>query len=378
MRITMFLFHTFQNDHRILKEARSLITAGHEVTLIALRTDDSLPAERNEEGIRVIRLRMRRWPFRKGRYLEYFLRAGWNGWRSKADVYHCHDLDTLVPALLASRWRRSPLIYDSHELFTETHSLVGREREKRIWSWIERTFIPHATRTITVSDPIAEEMSRRYGMARPRVIRNCPAYHPPPTPRPLLEAAGDEPLFLCQGYLQKGRGLEMLVGAMLHVERGRLVLLGDGEMREELQALIQNLKLQEKVHLLPAVPIEELPSYTASATLGLIAYSTVSLNFLYALPNKFFEYVMAGVPVLSTPIPEVARLIEEHELGWVLADPSPQSLADEMNRIARCGDEIARRKENCLRAARKLHWGEEEKKLLALYREVEGIRRGSK
>jgi glycosyltransferase involved in cell wall biosynthesis len=258
-------------------------------------------------------------------------------------------------------------VYDAHDLFTETHSLVGRERERRIWSFLERRLIRFAARVITVSESIARELARRYDIAAPLVLRNCPVYRTPPEPRFFFPEAPDEPVLLCQGYLQKGRGLEVLVGAMRHVPRGRLVLLGDGEMREELDRLVRILRLEKKVTLRPAVPIDELPAWTTSATLGFLLYSTASLNFLYALPNKFFEYVMAGVPVVSSPIPEVAELIVAHGVGSVVERVTPEEVAREINRLLADGEGIARMKGNCLRAARSLHWGIEEAKLLGLY-----------
>ncbi|RPJ44498.1 MAG: glycosyltransferase family 1 protein, partial [Candidatus Latescibacterota bacterium] len=368
MRIAMFLFHTFHNDHRVLKEARSLIGAGHEVVLFALRDAPDLPAEAVEDGIRVVRIRLHGWRrIRKGRYAEYFLRAAWRGLRSGADVFHAHDLDTLLPAAIASRLRRRPLVYDAHELFTETHFLVGRERERRIWAFLERRLIRLARRVITVSEPIADELARRHRIERPLVLLNCPAYRPAPSPRAFFPDAPGEPVLLCQGYLQKGRGLEVLVGSMRHVRRGRLVLLGDGEMREELERLVGILRLEKRVSIRPAVPIEELPGWTASATLGFLLYSTASLNFLYALPNKFFEYLMAGVPVVSSPIPEVARLIGEHEVGCVVDPVTPETVAREVDRLVEDAELRKRLRENCLSAARFLHWGVEEAKLLELY-----------
>ncbi len=366
----MFLFHTFRNDHRVLKEARSLLGAGHRVTLIALRENDSYPRERTEDGIRVRRVLVRRRRFSKVRYAEYFLRASLAGLRSGADVFHCHDLDTLVPAVIASRFGRTPLVYDSHELFTETHFLRGREREKRIWSGIERGLIRFAVRVITVSQPIVEELVKRYDIKEPLLVMNRPVYHPPPAPRPLPVDLGGEPLLLCQGYLQEGRGLETLIRAMEGVRRGRLVLLGDGEEGKTLSAQVQKLGLEEKVFLLPAVPIEDLPPLTASATIGLIAYSGESLNFRYALPNKFFEYLMAGVPVLSSPLPEIVRLVKEHGVGEIVDPPTPERFAGAINALLDDPDKMAEMKSRCAEAAKTLHWGPEEEKLLALYREI--------
>ncbi len=374
MRIAMFLFHTFHNDHRVLKEARSLIDEGNEVILVAARESDSLPAVAREEGIEVRRIRLHRWPFRKGRFLEYFLRAAMEGWRIDADVYHCHDLDTLLPGFLASRRRRAPLVYDSHELYSETHFLIGRKMEQAIWNFLERHLIRQADRVITVSDPIAEELRRRYAVDLPAVVRNIPAKIDPPEPAPFFETAGDTPLFLCQGYLQPGRGLPMLVRAMRHVPRGRLVLLGDGELTADLVDLVSTLGLQERVHILPAVPIAELPSRTAAATVGLIAYSTDSLNFAYALPNKFFEYIMAGVPVLTSPLPEVARLVERYSVGRVVDPCDEETFAREMNRLASDPEAIALMKEKCAAAIDDLQWAREEEKLLSLYREIASTR----
>ncbi len=370
MRVTMFLFHTFQNDHRVLKEARTLIAAGYEVTLIALRENDDFPPVRVESGIHVRRLRMHRWPFRKGRYLEYFARAAVAAFRQDADVYHCHDLDTLLPGFLAAALRGKPVIYDSHELFTETHFLIGRSKERLMWSIIERIFIRFTSRVITVSEPIAVELARRYGIEKPVLLRNLPRFMPPPEPDPFFPEDERRPLFICQGYMQEGRGLETLIRAMAEVPDGRLILLGDGEISEKLQDLILKQSLEHRVKLLPAVPIRELPSRTADADFGLIAYRTDSLNFRYALPNKFFEYIMAGVPVITSDIPEVSRLVREFDLGIVVDDCTPTGFACAMQQIATDHHRRKRFKENCLKSTRLLCWETEETRLLQVYQEL--------
>ena len=142
-------------------------------------------------------------------------------------------------------------------------------------------------------------------------------------------------------------------------------------MREDLRALARETGVEEKVLFHPAVPIEELPGRTAVATIGLIAYTAESLNFLYALPNKFFEYIMAGVPVLSTDLPEIRRLIKTHRVGEIVLPATPEAFAEAMNRMAGDPGRLEELRARCLAAARDLHWGEEEKKLIRLYRELE-------
>lgn len=321
-----------------------------------------------EEGIRVVRVRIRRRRWKKGRYADYLVRAALAGYRTAADAYHAHDLDTLLPASIASRLRRRPLVYDSHELFTETHFLIGREKERKIWSRLEKGLIGGTRRTIAVSDPTADELARRYGIERPLVLRNCPGYHPLPlrTGPSRRGRSGRAPPPL-PGDMQEGRGLEALVGAMKDVPRGRLLLLGDGEMREELSDLVGLLGLESRVSLLPAVPIEELPPRTAAATLGFILYSAASLNFLFALPNKFFEYLMAGVPVIASPLPEIVKLVRKHDVGRIVDPVTPENVAKVVRDLLERPEEIARLRKNCLEAAKNLHWGIEERKLLDLY-----------
>ncbi len=369
MHVVMFLFHTFENDHRVLKEALTLRETGHDVTLIAQRHDDSYPEERVEHGIRVVRLRMHKWPWRKGRYAEYFLRAASKAVALKGDVYHAHDLDTLVPAAIAARLRRKPLIYDSHELFTEMHFLIGRARETRIWESIEKRLITQCARVITVSDPIADEMVARYGIERPVVLRNIPRYEEPPVPIPFFpeEPSSDALTFLCQGYLQPGRGLDQIVRAMKSLPEHRLVILGDGPERESLVAIARNEKLENRVIIHAAVPLAALPPRTASADVGLIAYSMASLNFRYALPNKFFEYIMAGVPVITTPIPEIAKLVKKYDVGEVVEEATDEALVKAMRKLADDPDRRQRIRKNCIETARVLCWQEEEKKLLQIY-----------
>jgi hypothetical protein len=138
---------------------------------------------------------------------------------TRADVYHCHDLDTLLPGTIASRLRRKPLVYDAHELFTDTHFLVGREKERRIWAFLERKLIRSAKRVITVSEPIAVELARRHGIEKPLVLRNAPAYREPC--RAGLPDAPEEPVFLVR--LPQKAGLRRL-SARCATCGGRLVL----------------------------------------------------------------------------------------------------------------------------------------------------------
>ncbi|MCP9488893.1 MAG: glycosyltransferase [Solirubrobacteraceae bacterium MAG38_C4-C5] len=231
--------------------------------------------------------------------------------------------------------RGALLVYDSHELAT---SVPYRER---FWAWfvgaLERVAVPRADAVITVSDGIAEALQGRYRLAeRPTVLRNVSALrdHGQPDGRGLRARLGlvaDEPVLLHQGAAATGRGAEDLVRAAALVPGAHLVFLGDGEVACEarIHELVAELDVSDRVHLLASVPLERLLEHTREADIGLSALEDTCENHRLALPNKVFEYLAAGVPVVVNDLPELRRLVGEHGIGWVAEAGNPERLWDD-------------------------------------------------
>ena len=250
------------------------------------------------------------------------------------DVVHANDPDTL-PAATAAIQSGAALVYDAHELASHRSNTSRWER------WLdlraERRFAPRAAAVITVSPGIAEILENRYGIAT-TVVRNVPRRMPtasaPFDLRARIGASADERLILHQGLRAPGRGLPQLVRAIALLPHSHLVFLGSEVrgMDQELRAITQDLDIQDRTHFLGSVPSEVLLTVTSQADVGVTLLEDVSLNHRLALPNKLFEYLAAGIPVVGSDLPEIRRVLEESR-GGVVCDPSkPASIAAAVER----------------------------------------------
>ena len=227
-------------------------------------------------------------------FTDYYLRALKVSSAEPADAYHAHDLHTLPAAALAARRDGARLVYDTHELYPEISTLS--KRESRIWRVVERVLIGRADHVITVCESIADELTARYRIVKPTILLNCPP-RPPQTPdrdtSPLREriALPDRsvPIVLYQGGFTVNRGLPQLVRAGGLLERGVLVLMGWGQLEDDLRRIISEHHLEERVLVTPAVPPSDVLDFSAGADIGVIPYEPVGLNNTYSTPNKLLR-----------------------------------------------------------------------------------------
>jgi glycosyltransferase involved in cell wall biosynthesis len=274
-----------------------------------------------------------------------------------AMLFVANDLDTLPANYLVSRLRKIPLLYDSHELFTGVPELIGREPVRRFWAFLERKMLPGLTHGITVSPSIAAWYMDTYGIDM-HVIRNLPEY----CTGGYIDSIRKEPelpVVIYQGALNMGRGLENLILSMTHLKSCRLHLAGEGDIRRELEQLVEQHGLGDKVRFLGHLSFRELQEHTVSASLGVSLEEDLGPNYYFALPNKLFDYIQARIPVLVSDFPEMGRIIDEYGVGVKLADRQPGSIARTIDRMIR--DSGAREVwlANLEKAARELCWERE-------------------
>jgi len=270
---------------------------------------------------------LRRW-HRVSRFFAFWRESAARAMELSPDLIVSSDLPGLVGAGRVARRLSLPHLHDCHELYLE--STFFRTTERRILAPMERHYLRRADSVVAVNTSIAVEYGRRYGR-QPLVVRNCALRLPDDLQvRDLRVIAGlpaEAEVILYQGGFAAGRGLDVCITAVVGLPASaHLVLLGFGPLRDRLVALAEEAGVRDRVHLVDAVPPEDLPAWTASATVGLIPYQPVSQNNALALPNKIFEYTAAGVPVVVSDLPELRSIALDGGCGQVYDPFDPASL----------------------------------------------------
>ena len=234
-----------------------------------------------------------------------------------------NDLDTLLANYMASRIRKVPLIYDSHELFTQVPELIQRKRVQTVWKWIESWLVPKLQYAVTVNYSIATIYRRLYG-TRFRVVRNVPErleY----TPREMNMEKRQ--LIIYQGALNVGRGLELMIDAMQYLENVLFMVVGTGDIENDLIERVAQKHLGDRIDFRGRLMPEELLPLTCQADLGISLEEDRGLSYRYSLPNKLLDYIQCRVPVLCSALPEMSRIVDSYGIGISTNERNPEKLA---------------------------------------------------
>jgi glycosyltransferase involved in cell wall biosynthesis len=365
-KVVMAVTNDLVTDNRVHKMATTLSNMHLDVTLAGSFYPGSKALERRIYSTHRFNLLFYKGPLFYANYnfsLFFYLLF------KRFDVIVSNDLDTLPACFIVSKITNKPLVYDSHEYFTEVPELAHRPNVKRIWEEIEKLILPKVKHGITVCQSIANIYRQKYNTPF-RVVRNLPYRNmsiektaTPPFPI-------DMPVILYQGAVNYGRGLQEAVLAMHQVEGARLVIIGGGDELEQIKALVLQEGLEHKVILTGRIPFEKLKHITPHATIGLSVEKDIGLNYHYALPNKLFDYIQAGVPVLASNLPEIRAIVETYKVGRIVPHTTPEHLAEALNEML--ADELQRIEwqNNCNPAAEVLCWENEEKIVQDLYKQL--------
>ncbi len=284
----------------------------------------------------------------------------------RSDALLANDLDTLLPNYLVSKLRSSTLFYDSHEYFTEVPELINRPRVQWIWKRIESAIVPKLTDMYTVNDSIAGLYEKAYGL-QVKVVRNVPfRYTASKISRSDLGLPDDKRIVIIQGAgINIDRGTEEAMEAILHVDNAMLLIAGSGDVIPILKKRAEAAEFKGKVMFFDRQPYNKLMACTAVCDLGLSLDKNTNLNYYYSLPNKLFDYIQAGIPVLASDLPEVSNIVLTHRVGEITATHEPKTLAKMIEHLL--DDKInSVYKANCRKAAEALCWENERNTLLEI------------
>lgn len=365
-KVIISVINDLVTDQRVDKTARVLLELGFEVVMVGRRKTDSLRMPERPYETHRMRLLWEKGPMF---YAEYNTRLFFYLLANRSKLLVSNDLDTLMPNYLVSRMFRIPLVYDSHEYFTETPELTGRPWVQGIWKQIEKWIVPKLKNCITVNESIAGLFRNLY-RTEFKVVRNIPAGNDCNSvlSKKDLGLPSDKKIVLLQGAgINIQRGAEEAVEAMQFIEGAVLVIVGGGDVLPLLKTMVEEKGLQDKVIFVHKQVPGKLYSFTANANIGLAIDKDTNINYRYSLPNKLFDYIHAGVPVLVSPLPEIRKIVERYNIGDFIESHDPQHIAVKITQMLSDDDRYKTWEQNMKIAAKELNWETEKQVLIEIF-----------
>lgn len=353
-------------DQRVHKTCIALGKCGYKVVEYGRILPNSLPLDRPYKTIRKKHI------FNRGPlfYAEYNIRLFFFLIFNDVSLIWANDLDTLSAAFLAAKLKRKMLVYDTHEFYTETPELVNRPIVQNIWRKIESAIFPKLSTIITVNDSIAELYKEKY-KKNIDVVRNIPepVNIQSTKTRKELDLPEEKKIILIQGAgINIDRGAEEACLAMQYIDHCILLIIGSGDVVPMLKKMTVEMGLETKILFRNKMNFKELRQYTLNSDLGLAIDKDTNINYRYSLPNKLFDYLHAGIPVLSSDLPELNKILDHFDAGYKIFNHEPKHLAEVINNIFANNNEYQQKKNNATKAGKKLCWENEEKKLINIIR----------
>jgi len=327
--IIMLVTNDLVYDQRVLRHANFLDSKNYNIFLIGRikeTTDKSIPLKSPHKRFKMIFNKS--WLF----YAEINIRMTLFLLFQKVDIIWANDLDTLPSAYVISKLRSKKLVYDSHEFFTGVPELENKPIVKRFWRKIESTLLPRIKIKFTVSEGIASLYKEHYDVDFD-VVRNLSSSfdncNQTEHELPIIQGFSfSEPFFIYQGALNKDRGLEYLIESMQFVDGYKLLIVGDGDIKLELQGLVFKKQLFDKVKFTGLIEPTILKKITPKAKIGFSVELPSNDNYRYCLPNKLFDYLQAGIPTIAYENLEIKKLFNQFKIGLLIKNHDPHELAE--------------------------------------------------
>ncbi len=346
-------------DQRMNRICSTLADNGFQVTLIGRRKWGSLKLiPQNFKQVRIPCL------FQSGKlfYLEYNFKLFIRLLLTRFDTVCAIDLDSILPAYLASFLKGKKLVYDAHEYFTEMEEIVHRPMIKKAWLGLERFIMKRIDHAYTISEGYASLFRKHYDKEF-AVIRNVPVLQPVTNVTPQIER-----YIQYQGVLNVGRGLEEAIDAMRDLDECQLRIFGDGPFAGVLKDRVRAASLRSKVSFMGMVRPTELREQTANAWVGLTLFSETGLHHRHSLANRFFDYLHAGIPQIAMDYPEYRAFNDKYGVAILITELTPAAIVAAVKSLYYDPLHYQRMKENCLWASRENCWERESAKLISFYK----------
>lgn len=360
MKVIVSAFSSLYTDQRIEKVCETLHKNGYEIFLIG---NDWGGAGEMTRPYPFMRIKQSSTSL-KTAYPEFNLKL-YKELKKHADkntILLANDLDALLPNVLLANKLKIPLVFDSHEIYTEMPAIQGKMTQK-IWRRLEKKLVPNIRYMMTESFSYAEWFHKRYDV-NPVVVRNIPRK----ITEKIIFPTNNPKILLYQGVINQSRGIRQAILAMHHLEDVIFKIAGDGPKRTEYEELVKQEKLENKVEFLGKLIPTELRKITKTADVAVSIEENGGVSYLYSLPNKVSDCIQARVPLVLINFPEMMRVYNQFKVGEIVENHEPANLAEKIKTVLKNGREYYQ--PALERAAEELCWEKEEPKILDLFKKV--------
>lgn len=362
---------TLEYESRILKVTETLVSSNIVNKVIVVGTSrPGLPKLEHIDAHRGL-VRIKTWLqgrnffLRAACFLEWSFRVLWYFRKNRIDMVNCHSLSSLPLCVVIKKLHGARLVYEPHELETETITFTGLKRS--FAKLLERHLIKHASLIIVVSNSISAHYKCDYKLKSVSVVMNAPKITSTNEKslnllRDLYGLSKSDYLYMYQGVLEGERGVQLLLEAfqILPLDK-HIVFMGFGSLEKEIKKAVMKFP---NIHIHEPVSPSEVVKYTQGVDVGFSLLSDDCENHRCALPNKFFHYLHAGVPMIISDLYEMGVLVERYSCGWKTKN-SVESIVEKVMMISRADIEIA--SEGTERGRIELSWERESKTLESIY-----------
>jgi glycosyltransferase involved in cell wall biosynthesis len=373
IKVVQTVFNNYTNDSRVLKTANSLSSEGYKVSVVG-HHDINLAKSEIVNGVKIHRVSFLNRKITKSKiskliaYIKYIKEALF--YSSETDIIHCNDLNTLPIGVLIKKFynKNVKVVYDAHEYETQKNGLHGID--KKLVALLERYCIKYADQVITVSDSIAHEYVRLYGIDKPYVVLNTPLKKKMAKQnlfRDRFNISKKQSIFLYQGNFGPGRGIEVLLSTFKLIESSSVIIfMGYGQLENKIK---EHASHYRNIYFHEAVNQTVLLDYTSSADFGIATIENTCLSYYYSLPNKIFEYIMANLAVIVSDLPEIRQVIEENQVGVIAKESNVKGLIQAIKQATQLNKTIYLK--NIKKMQDIYNWNNQEKVLFTAYKNLE-------
>lgn len=282
-----------------------------------------------------------------------------------ADVYFAEDVQSLPFVTIAAKIRNAKIVYNSREIYAFIGGLRNKPLLQKTITFIEKFFIKKVDAVLTTGDLDSEFLQKFYQIKNTVTVRNIPVYHKPDFVfdfRKKYNIDAGKLIMIYQGIIVEGRGIVPAFKAMIELPDTVLILLGEGPQKENYKKIAGEFGISERVIFAGIFKQNELNNYTAGADIGLTLIENISISYYHALPNKLFEYIMAGLPVLSSNLPQMKKVVEDYNVGKVVDVDNIPEIVGAIKEWIENGKSLEVFRKNCNAASLELNWTNEFRK----------------